>query len=91
MSASKRFRKLPVEIEAVQWDGTVEGAVGVISFCEGRCLYSAMLGRMVIQTLEGNMEACPGDWIIKGVAGEFYPCKPGIFAATYEPADGEGK
>lgn len=41
---------------------------------------------LLIKTLEGVMRADPGDWIIKGVAGEFYPCKPDIFAATYEPA-----
>jgi hypothetical protein len=41
-----------------------------------------------IETLEGTMTADSGDWIIKGVAGEFYPCKPGIFAATYEAVDG---
>lgn len=41
-----------------------------------------------IRTLEGVMHASPGDWIIRGVAGEFYPCKPDIFAATYEPVEG---
>lgn len=40
-----------------------------------------------VRTLEGTMTAIPGDWIIRGVRGEFYPCKPDIFAATYEPAD----
>jgi hypothetical protein len=40
---------------------------------------------VVIATLEGDMTASPGDWIIKGVKGEFYPCKPDIFEATYEP------
>lgn len=43
-------------------------------------------GEIAIETLEGTMTASPGDWIIKGVKGEFYPCKPDIFAATYEPA-----
>ena len=43
-------------------------------------------GHLVIRTLEGDMHAAPGDWIIQGVAGEFYPCKPDIFAATYETA-----
>lgn len=43
-------------------------------------------GRIVIRTLEGDMKAELGDWIIKGVQGEFYPCKPDIFEATYEPA-----
>ncbi len=41
----------------------------------------------IIATLEGDMEAQPGDWIIQGVKGELYPCKPDIFAATYEPAE----
>ena len=40
---------------------------------------------LVIPTLEGDMTASPGDWIIKGIEGELYPCKPDIFAATYEP------
>lgn len=40
-----------------------------------------------VGTLEGGHRVCPGDWIIKGVQGEFYPCKPGIFERTYEPAD----
>jgi len=44
---------------------------------------------LAIHTLEGVMLTQPGDWIIKGVKGEFYPCKPDIFAATYEPADCE--
>jgi hypothetical protein len=43
---------------------------------------------LAIETLEGTMIASPGDWIIRGVKGEFYPCKPDIFAATYEPVDG---
>lgn len=42
-----------------------------------------------IPTLEGEMTASPGDWIITGVKGERYPCKPDIFAATYEPAEAE--
>ncbi len=49
--------------------------------------YNVQSGRMYIRTLEGEMEALPGDWIIMGVKGEFYPCKPDIFEATYEPAE----
>lgn len=47
----------------------------------------AATGFLVIATLEGEMTAKPGDWIIRGVAGEFYPCKPDIFAATYEETE----
>ncbi len=74
-----KFRKKPIVIDAVQYNGqnihelTKFGArVGI--FLEGVGIY----------TLEGTMTARPGDWIIKGVQGEFYPCKPDIFEATYE-------
>lgn len=46
-----------------------------------------MMSHGWIDTLEGGHNVCPGDWIIKGVKGEFYPCKPDIFELTYEPAD----
>lgn len=83
-----RFRKKPVEIEAVQYDGTFP-----LDFLTDTAQVRATgpdSDAMVIQTLEGEMTAQIGDWIIKGVAGEFYPCKPDIFDATYEPvAQGE--
>lgn len=63
-----RFRKRPVEIEAVQVGGDPAD------------------GSLVIRTLEGDMRANPGDWIIRGVAGELYPCRQDIFEQTYEPA-----
>jgi hypothetical protein len=85
-----RFRKKPVEIEAVQFTGsnadklmefTQEGPHVRIRTtnenADGTC-------ELYIETLEGNMLAQAGDWIIKGVKGEFYPCKPDIFEATYE-------
>lgn len=52
--------------------------------CIGRFDYTTMQPTIAIETLEGTMKAIPGDWIIRGVKGEFYPCKPDIFAATYE-------
>ena len=80
-----KFRKKPVVIEAVQWDGDNEAEIW--SFCPAAELHNDMPGKfMEIHTREGNMIADPGDWIIKGVKGEFYPCKPDIFEATYEPA-----
>lgn len=77
-----KFRKKPVIIEAVQL--TAETVDEVIAFCPA--LKSHPAAGIVIETLEGNMIASTGDWIIKGVKGEFYPCKPDIFEATYEPA-----
>lgn len=77
-----RFRKKPVIIEAVQYDGTllsVEALDGL------ECSQTLTSDTIQIETLEGTMTANPGDWIIRGVKGEFYPCKPDIFEATYEP------
>lgn len=84
----KRFRKKPVVIEAVQV-GSLELAA-IIRWIEGdenrggACEVDVDGHVLAIATLEGVMSADPGDWIIKGVAGEFYPCKPEIFEATYE-------
>lgn len=81
------FRKKPVVIEAVYYDGAnLEEVANFI----GSNLPSHpddMIGTPIfIKTLEGYMRTDVGDWIIKGVAGEFYPCKPDIFEQTYEPA-----
>ena len=76
------FRKKPIVIEAVQWfmpgdhPLVVRTDIGIAD----RVVVDA------IWTLEGSMVVSPGDWIIKGVKGEHYPCKPDIFAATYDPA-----
>jgi hypothetical protein len=89
-----KFRKKPVVIDAVQWTG--DNLDAVMAFCAGDATYELMAkgnSELVIGTLEDGdaMEArhvaSRGDWIIKGVKGEFYPCKPDIFAATYDPAD----
>ena len=84
-----KFRKKPVVIEAIQWDG--KNWKDVDLFMLG-CRHELWDGSLTIDimTLEGTMTAMPEDWIIKGVQGEFYPCKPDIFEATYEPVeDGE--
>ena len=78
-----KFRKKPVVVEAVQWDGTSRGAEQVAAFI-GRHAGRLRAQWWTITTLEGEMRADPGDWIIKGVKGEFYPCKPDIFADTYD-------
>lgn len=85
------YRKKPVIIEAVQWDGRntkeVEGWANGAVKAKAKSLGENVRGIRVVLavgTLEGEMHADLGDWIIKGVKGEFYPCKPDIFAATYE-------
>lgn len=78
-----KFRKKPVVIEAVRWMGFNSAEIAAfdpaVQF-EGSD--SDLVA--VIPTLEGNMRASVGDWIIKGVKGEVYPCKPDIFDATYD-------
>jgi hypothetical protein len=84
-----KFRKKPVVIEARQFASSdVAVMESVANWCNGKlCGYKLPLDQRVIliDTLEGEMTANPGDWIIKGIKGEFYPCKPDVFAATYEP------
>jgi len=92
-----RYRKKPIEIEAVRWDGTAVAATPIIDWILNQdgsaayhcphdmgCAGTAAGHTIGIRTLEGRMQATPGDWIIRGIQGEFYPCKPDIFAATYE-------
>jgi hypothetical protein len=77
----KDYRKKPVVIQA--WQVTLENIDDVIAWCNGS--RGPMIEPTVnIETLEGVMTGRIGDYIIKGVQGEFYPCKPDIFEATYE-------
>lgn len=85
----RRYRKLPVVIEAVQFTGTGDSCYEVAAFVGGmsgrscRWKSNAHEGGYIV-TLEGEMEFQPGDYVIRDVAGEFYPCQPDIFEATYE-------
>ena len=84
----QRFRKRPVVIEAMHWDGYPTTATVIIDWLlanGGTARYHDGPSALSINTLEGTTTAVPGDWVIRGVAGEFYPCKDEIFAATYEP------
>lgn len=78
------YRKKPVTVEAVQWTG--ENYAEMCDFIDTEVFKIIPRMRLVIHTLEGDHHASPGDYIIKGVNGEFYPCKPDIFAKTYENA-----
>ncbi len=98
MSSVGRYRKKPVVIEAIKWTGKnlsdVIAFTGLHSSVEKMpwADYEKLVKRdgLRIDTLEGWMNAAGGDYIIKGVQGEFYPCKPDIFQKTYEPvAEGD--
>lgn len=85
-----KFRKKPVVIDAVQFFDTFESleALQELGIEPLRLGYENHDNPVLkIETLEGVMTASPGDWIIKGINGEFYPCKPDIFKKTYEPAE----
>ena len=75
----RKFRKKPIVIEAVQWTG--DNSDDLIEFTQGEIIIGNQL--VAVKTLEGIMSAQLGDWIIKGVSGEFYPCKPDIFELSY--------
>lgn len=103
MTQPQRYTKQPVTIEAIQWDGTEPGSEPIIEWVKthggtaafdripvAASRYNTQYDlRIYINTLEGPMTANPGDYIIRGVKNEFYPCKPEIFAETYRPADTE--
>lgn len=82
-----KYRKKPVVIEAVQFTGeeSLEEAANFMAPTPLR--YRPSDEKLIIDTLEGEHLASAGDWIIKGVVGEFYPCKPDVFELTYEKVE----
>lgn len=91
-----KYRKKPIVIEAMQFDGTRESAQAImdrwgdvwLETMDGY-LQDVWTNRLEVQTLEGHMICSPSDWIIQGVKGELYPCKDDIFQATYEEVEEE--
>jgi hypothetical protein len=83
-----RYRKKPVVIQAMRYDGSNAEAIHIWA---GDVIGGWARGEdgfpLTVMTLEGALEAQKGDWIIRGVKGEFYPVKPDIFEATYEPIE----
>lgn len=83
-----RFVKKPVEIEAIQF--TEDTAMDIVQWLTDNGqpgnweTAGGVLSRIEIETLEGVFLASPGDWVIRGIKGEFYPCKPDIFEASYD-------
>ena len=78
-----KYREKSVVIEAVQFRGNFDE---IEAFVGGDAEFRD--GKLLVATLEGPLYTSPMDYIIKGVKGEFYPCKPDIFGATYEPVEG---
>jgi hypothetical protein len=82
-----RYVKKPMEVEAVQFDGSPESAERIVRWVEdndGLATYSGS-GSVLVRTLEGDMQAPAGWWIIRGIDGEFYPCRDDIFHNSYDP------
>ena len=77
----KKFRKKPVVIETVQWTGHNTKEIFDFVGIDNIIAYASYF---MIKTLEGNHKVRTNDWVIKGIKGEFYPCKPDIFEETYE-------
>ena len=81
-----KFRKKPIIVEAIQWTGN--NVEELNNFASGSsCFISFAYDRVYIETLEGTMYAISGDWVIKGIKNEVYPCNLDVFKATYEPLD----
>lgn len=87
----KRYKTKPCEIEAIQWTGS--NLKEVLEFANNKIIYNEITAKgsgellgyeISIKTLEGIMLAGKGDFIIKGLRGEFYPCKPYVFKKKYE-------
>lgn len=86
---AERYRKKPVEIEAMQYEGfrELQSTKRLIEWIDANGGEIVLNDGLTIHTLEGNMKVDVDDWVIKGVHGEFYPCKPDIFEATYEKVE----
>lgn len=82
------YESRPKVIKAMLWDGSVESTKEIVRYSEGKVIHKAQRhldghNNLYIATLEGEMEASIGDYIIQGLEGEFYPCKPDIFHKSY--------
>ncbi|PHS25485.1 MAG: hypothetical protein COA84_07665 [Robiginitomaculum sp.] len=91
MTKPIQYRTKSCQIEAIEFDGTDVNAMAIIKWATGSVIsYDERMLEpeyMTIQTLEGSMTASPGDFIIKGLLGEFYPCKPQVFHQKYEAVE----
>lgn len=80
-----RYRHRPVEVDAIRWDGTIGCAEALMQWSSGT-VAAQPSGSLSIQTLNGTVHAAVGEWVVRGLTGECYPCADGLFQALYEPA-----
>ena len=90
----KKYCKKSVVVEAVKFGGSSTYVYAIMAWMKGGRYIEPKfildnIGSMYIPTLEGSMKVNPGDYVIKGIKGEFYPCKPDVFEATYDPVDNQ--
>lgn len=90
MTEPRTYRKNPAQVQAMRYDGSRESGDAIIAWSDRKAgweyafaPYPKTFAALVVDTMEGRLTVSPGDWVIKGVKSEFYPCKPDIFAATY--------
>jgi len=81
-----KYRKKPICVEAIEWTGA---NVDELDQFMGNKSYSLTDGQLYIETMEGTLRVGKGDYIIRGIKGEYYPCKPDVFLETYEPVDSD--
>lgn len=82
-----RFRKKPVVVEAIQFSG--DNTVEIAELLGWECTDGDHSESIIVETLEGDVTANVGDWVIRGVMGEGYPCRDDIFRLAYDPVDAE--
>jgi hypothetical protein len=80
-----KYRRKPVVIDAVQWTGSNLEEINGLTF--GSTVGSTDSDGLLIDTIDGRLPLSSGDWIIRGITGRLYSCKPDVFAATYEPEE----
>ena len=87
---AKKYTKKPVQIEAIHYTGSPESYEALTAWIDSKNIDCGLIpgDDILIKTLEGTMRAHPGDYIIRGVQGEYYPCKSDIFAETYQEVEG---
>lgn len=87
MNQPRKYTKRPVTVEAIQWDGSEECLGAIARWAEDALVTVSVEGQLGIDSPESAMLACPGEWIIRDVPGEYHSREPDIFDAMYQPTE----